>query len=511
MEHQSPKQKIPAFPLWLLEYRGTAERAFQPSQFATPLSNQKNKEGLERFPVSFSVGRTNPELSHSSQNKAKRGCPISGSTSEPPSSNVPEITFHYPPFSQLSSSPTSLDKLSGGGLYRNRNAIYELGTAHISPNFAPLDVLLKKTTGSLFSGKSVSSLGHPNLMAKPLFMAKSWAQELIHEVNISLNLALQNQQIRALSAFFNQKPVYFQERWEPITLNSWLVVTKIFYVLWSLNLLGSLYNNYGKELLRSFLELIGGSENLSRELGLNPTENQFRVFENIPQSFQNVAIVDNVLLELSTIVWYLRTFQTGSLPWHGTSNPRGLSLKNQPPSSVIHRVNKPKDLFSEVSVLDKKEQTNPHINLVNRGGFFLRSKKIGHERFEIKIKNAMVKKEQPFFAVNRISNKLLFVGPPGTGKTLLVKAISGEAQVPVLVQPASTLIDAQINGLDGETGSDQLTAVFEKARTLAPCILFIDEIDTLGGKRKKMVSALENADFFYNKPSTDHYLSSYPI
>jgi ATP-dependent Zn protease len=76
---------------------------------------------------------------------------------------------------------------------------------------------------------------------------------------------------------------------------------------------------------------------------------------------------------------------------------------------------------------------------------------------------------------------ILLTGPPGTGKTLLVQAIAGEAQVPVVVLSGSSLIEP------GESGSVKLEMVFQEARQVAPCIVFIDEIDTLSEKRSGVV------------------------
>nr|YP_005089893.1 cell division protein [Pedinomonas minor]ACQ90838.1 cell division protein [Pedinomonas minor] len=82
------------------------------------------------------------------------------------------------------------------------------------------------------------------------------------------------------------------------------------------------------------------------------------------------------------------------------------------------------------------------------------------------------------------SKSLLLVGPPGTGKTLLVQALAGEAEVPVVAQSTSVLASMQ----QDLTPGDAIRLAFQKARSLAPCILFLDELDSLGLKRDSLLT-----------------------
>nr|YP_010455889.1 hypothetical protein RF2 [Tetraselmis marina]UUA64565.1 hypothetical protein RF2 [Tetraselmis marina] len=86
-----------------------------------------------------------------------------------------------------------------------------------------------------------------------------------------------------------------------------------------------------------------------------------------------------------------------------------------------------------------------------------------------------------FNVSNVLSKGILLTGPPGTGKTLLVQTIAGEAQVPVLVQSASAL-----NSVDGY-GAQRLQNLFEKAKELVPCVIFFDEIDSIGERRMHII------------------------
>ena len=78
----------------------------------------------------------------------------------------------------------------------------------------------------------------------------------------------------------------------------------------------------------------------------------------------------------------------------------------------------------------------------------------------------------------RVPKGVLLYGKPGTGKTLIAKAIAGEADVPFISMSGSEFIE-MFAGL----GASRVRNLFEKARKLAPCIVFIDEIDAIGSRR----------------------------
>lgn len=90
-----------------------------------------------------------------------------------------------------------------------------------------------------------------------------------------------------------------------------------------------------------------------------------------------------------------------------------------------------------------------------------------------------LKKPEKFTQMGaKIPKGVLLYGKPGTGKTLIAKAIAGEADVPFISMSGSEFIE-MFAGL----GASRVRKLFDKARKLSPCIVFIDEIDAIGSRR----------------------------
>ncbi len=97
-----------------------------------------------------------------------------------------------------------------------------------------------------------------------------------------------------------------------------------------------------------------------------------------------------------------------------------------------------------------------------------------------------LKNGKKYLAVGaRTPKGILLAGPPGTGKTLLAKAIAGEAKVPFLAISGSEVEEVFV-GL----GAKRLRTLFQDAKKKAPCIVFIDEIDSIGRSRGQFGSSV---------------------
>lgn len=210
---------------------------------------------------------------------------------------------------------------------------------------------------------------------------------------------------KKISSVFSKKrksnPVLV-DNWEPLTSNSWLVVSQLSFAVFVFQTLKALADTYGRELLGYLLDLVSAvgfvDDSIKKqiEILMGQREKGFRVFLKSRKNFKDIAGIKKLLPEIYELIWFLR------------NSAREFALS----------------------------KTLPH--------------------------------------------GVLLIGPPGTGKTLLVQALAGEAQVPVVALSGSSLIEP------GASGAVKLELAFQEARQLAPCILFIDEMDTLAQKRSKV-------------------------
>lgn len=94
----------------------------------------------------------------------------------------------------------------------------------------------------------------------------------------------------------------------------------------------------------------------------------------------------------------------------------------------------------------------------------------------------------------KLPKGVLLVGPPGTGKTLLAKAVAGEAKVPFFSLSGSAFVEMYVG-----VGASRVRDLFKQAQQMAPCIIFIDEIDAIGKSRDNQMGGNDEREQTLNQ------------
>ena len=332
----------------------------------------------------------------------------------------------------------------------------------------------------------------------------------------------------------------FFEFWENVNNSSWSIIFLLSSGWLFINLFKNLYKKYAKEFVESgidFLKRAGILDDvqwIKEELGMAPIDKGYRGIRHPGiqrKKFKNIIGLErkHIISQVSEMVWFLKTkklMKSTSIDpfvqiifllsrnydllitkttktrlmanwrsrWFGpkgrTPPPRYV-LKEISPSYAIIQKNL-QILFPE-SKTYRTVEISPQQKETLRPFRFILEKLtdeneigLGEDRADGQAASATkIPTDLDFLALKRNRNQVkpkgfLFTGPPGTGKTLLVQAIAGETSVPVVTQSGGLLQNPRLRG----KGAITLHKLFLRAREIAPCIIFIDEIDGIGTRRQ---------------------------
>ena len=233
----------------------------------------------------------------------------------------------------------------------------------------------------------------------------------------------------------SQEPYIYKQLQQHFDQNSWFIVVSISFAAFFIHFVKDLYKSYGKEMVESCL-------NTLKHIGF-------------------VYDIDRAKEKLR-----IRDYNVDYRTVHADSEIEELKIRN-----IIGLDNIIKRSYNMILFLKKKRVKASIFADLGSGRVFFEPLFISFFN-NFNDKNIQIKK--------RIQYKsFLFVGPPGTGKTLFARTIVTETRMPIVIQSGSILK----NSRRGQ-GIQTVRKLFEKAREILPCVLFIDEIDTFSSNTK---------------------------
>ena len=200
------------------------------------------------------------------------------------------------------------------------------------------------------------------------------------------------------------------------------------------------------------------------------TENGVNFYPEIIK--QNSVLMDFIILNILpfVIMFFVVRFIFGKMGKKMGGGPMGMGKSN----AKIYMENDIKITFDDVAGQDEaKESLTEIIDFLNNP-----------------------KKYTEIGA--KLPKGALLVGPPGTGKTLLAKAVAGEAKVPFLTVSGSNFVEMFVG-----MGAAKVRDLFKEAEKNAPCIIFIDEIDSIGKSRDNQMQSNDEREQTLNQLLTE--------
>lgn len=271
------------------------------------------------------------------------------------------------------------------------------------------------------------------------------------------------------------KTSFLTDLYEPFNFKSWTILSQLGLSLMILKGLGVLRNEYSEEIVYYIDQFAASLNEFDKEaLKALILKDNFRVIQKTEKNFNDLVGGEFLLTEFGEVILLLRNSRKG-----------------------FFKIAIPKPKFLSVN-----EQNNTKLNKFN---FFPQELNEGWAKNMKPFvqKKSLVPQAQSFVSnpnlelETLIQKTILLVGPPGTGKTLFVQALAGEAGVPIILESGKMLTTNM-----EAPGPEKLTDLFKAAREMSPCILFLDEVDTIGQKRDNIISSFAFSQNQKEIPST---------
>ena len=258
------------------------------------------------------------------------------------------------------------------------------------------------------------------------------------------------------------KTPFITDLYESANFKSWAILSQLGFSLMVLKGLGVLRNEYSEEIVYYIDQFAASLNEFDKEaLKALILKDNFRVIKRTEKKFDDLVGGDFLLTEFGQVILLLRNSRKDFLKI-AVTKPRFLSI-NEQKNIKLTKLN----FFAH-------EFTEPLIKTIKP--FFNGKEPVSQIQSFVSNPNLELG--------TLIQKTILLVGPPGTGKTLFVQALAGEAGVPIILESGKMLTTNM-----EAPGPEKLTDLFKAAREMSPCILFLDEVDTIGQKRDNIISS----------------------
>ena len=368
-------------------------------------------------------------------------------------------------------------------------------------------------------------------------------QRFKHSIRTTFRIFKHQQKI-SQKGFWESQFFEFRENFNDY---SW----SIFFFLSSgwilINIFQNLYKKYAKEFVESgidFLKRAGILDDvqwIKDELGITSIDKGYRGIRHQGKKFKNIIGLDrkHLISQISEMVWFLKTktwrynsmdpfVQVIFLFSDYLAGTKTRLWAKKYPTFMISPASRPKlytpiprsePIHIKLRTLISKEEL-PNIDVLSQtlddiiflnsdenrktSSLTLRPFRLRASRFDFDFDFDQESKSSVDFKKHPKGNPwtrskqyylkpkgFLLTGPPGTGKTLLVQAIAGETGVPVVTQSGGLLQNPRSTLPGCGTGAKTLHKLFLRAREIAPCMIFIDEIDGIGTRRQVLPLSID--------------------
>nr|AOC61405.1 cell division protein [Rhexinema sarcinoideum] len=277
---------------------------------------------------------------------------------------------------------------------------------------------------------------------------------------------------------FLKKPFFATDLYEPINSKSWSILSQLGFIFILFKLSKITQKEYTEEILFYVDEFYAFLNDYEKSLlDIFIPEDKIRIIQKQNIKFKNVVGGEFFLTEFGEVIVLLRNSRKKFFKWQ-VEKPKSIKLSQFYLS-----------IFSNLQNYQTFNLTSQKLAAIfNLNDLFGK----GQKNFDF-----LTEKKTNLKFENFIPKGILLVGPPGTGKTLFVKAFAGETEVPIIVESGKTL------STNKETsGAEKLKELFQAAQKMSPCILFFDEIDTIGQKRNNVISTSMVPEIQSQTPNT---------